>query len=269
MIYYTFYTFLYKDSFTIRNLLINVLSNNISNTYGGILWFLQNLVQLYILFPLLKVVHDHNKKIYNYFFVIIIIFTIGKNSINLLLQIMTIKLGMNNAINYFNSFVESYNPLLNEYFILYFMLGGMIAENKDWIRKNKNKIYFLSAISIFLVSFYGIVYSKELGYFYSSNFNYDTVFMVVITIGIYTLCNDIIKVIINPTIKKGITFIGKNTMGIYLFHLMVIRIANLIVNIQITNLFVLFFYDISILLICSMIVYLISFNKYLKKLINI
>lgn len=102
-------------------------------------------------FPILKVVHDNDKKIYNYFFIIIAIFTVGVNFLNNLLPCVD-NIFKLNITKYFNVMLKHYNIINNGTFIFYFMLGGYIFEYKDTIEKYKRKFILLGILSS-LISF--------------------------------------------------------------------------------------------------------------------
>ena len=63
-----------KGNISAKEIIHNILTVDINNEYSGILWFLQNLITLYLLYPILNIVHDNNKKVYNYFYGVLIAF---------------------------------------------------------------------------------------------------------------------------------------------------------------------------------------------------
>lgn len=143
--------YLNDSNLTLKEVIKNSVMIDISNKYNGPLWFLQNLIMLYLIFPILKVVHDNDKKIYNYFFIIIAIFTVGVKFLNNLLPCVD-NIFKLNITKYFNVMLKHYNIINNGTFIFYFMLGGYIFEYKDTIEKYKRKFILLGILSS-LISF--------------------------------------------------------------------------------------------------------------------
>lgn len=267
VIYSIILPIVFNDNVSIKSIITSVLETKIGHRYNGILWFLQNLIMLYLIFPLIKLVHDKDKKIYNYFFILVAFFTVGINLIMLVSQYVFNILKMYNITNMLIDFISRYNPISNGYFILYFMLGGYVKEYKDKLLNNKNKIYILSIISIIIVSLYGIFYSKRLGYLYSSNFNYNTIFMVFIVIGLYVLFNQINFNKLPKWLINLITFLGNNTMGIYLLHYICSKVF--IKFFEINTLIETLGFSLLILVISSILTYIFSKIPYINKIIKL
>lgn len=211
------------ESLNINNIIKNVLLTNISNTYTGPLWFLQNLIMLYLIFPVLKVVHDENKKIYNYLFLIVSIFTVGLNlleNFTIILQDLT-----NLEIKLLYTFMNKYNPIANGSFIFYFMLGGYIFESKEKLQDTRNRIFLIciGVLSTFFTFSIGIIVSKLSNKTVLGGFNYCTIAMAFIIIAMfamfYTYKNK------NHIYNKFLADLGKNSLGIYLVHKIVAVVA--------------------------------------------
>lgn len=49
---------------TIIGLIHNVLKTNISNSYNGVLWFLQSLLGIYLLYPILNYIYVNKYELY-------------------------------------------------------------------------------------------------------------------------------------------------------------------------------------------------------------
>lgn len=77
-----------QENISLFKIISEVLSIKLPHPYAGYLWFLQSLISLYIIFPLLKIVHDNNKKVYNYFAITIIIFSVGINFVDIICQLI-------------------------------------------------------------------------------------------------------------------------------------------------------------------------------------
>lgn len=205
------------ESIQIKEIVKNIFLTDINNQYTGPLWFLQSLITLYIMFPILKVLHDNNKKVYNYFFIIVTVFTVGLSLINNILLTVDSKLKID-LCYYFNTFFKNYNPIRNGSFIFYFMLGGYLFEKREVFEKRKNRlIMFMIGIISWIAAFaLAILMSKTTGKQVASNFNYSSIFMAAMMIGLYAITYKYVNK--NHFYNKMIMDIGKNTLGIYLIH---------------------------------------------------
>lgn len=99
------------------------------------LWFLGTLVCIYILFPLLKVAYDYNKKVFNYFIAVCAILTFGNVLLNegatIFLTTILHRSTTLQGLNFFNIF----NPFrgIYGYAFVYFCVGGCFYQIKDKI----------------------------------------------------------------------------------------------------------------------------------------
>ena len=103
---------IYKEPLKIIGIIKNIFITDINNKYTGVLWFLQNLIALYLIYPVLKIVHDNNKKVYNYFFIILLIFTMFTNLLSLMSNLINTKIkfeGIKIIITYISKFQILYN----------------------------------------------------------------------------------------------------------------------------------------------------------------
>ena len=223
-IYMVFNMIVYGAKFTIKDIIYNIFNSGLGNRYTSYLWFLQNLIMFYLIFPVLKFLHDNNKQIYNYVFVLVAIFAMGVPLINNILTVVDNIFGLK-LMQSFNFFANKYNPILNGPFIFFFMLGGYLFEKKEIFENKENRIkaVLIGAISAVLAFILGFMVSITQGKVVADNFNCWSIFTAVIVIGWYAL-----------TYKKGnnknvfnelIQEIGKNTLGIYLIHYLFVLIV--------------------------------------------
>lgn len=225
IIYIVIKTILMKEQLSIGLVWKNVLTTDINNKYTGILWFLQNLIMLYLIYPILKYLYDNNKKLYNYLFVIIIISTVGINFVNMLIDII-IKISNFEQLRLLTSYIKKFNILSNNQFLMFFMFGGYLYEKKDRFTENNKKIKYtiIGLISWMLSFIYAYIMSKINNKTYSNSFNYDSIFMIFIMLGIFAITNFYIDK--GRFYNKMITSISKNSLGIYLIHNIIINIIN-------------------------------------------
>lgn len=226
---------IWRESLNLKDIIKNVLTTDINNKYTGALWFLQNLIALYLVYPVIKNLHDTNKVTYNYLFIVLLIGTMLVNLIYLLENLIKELTGFNGIIMLIN-YINKFQILTNTNFLIFFMLGGYLFENKEKFNDKKVRIKWIgiSIASWIIVVLYGYIMSKLQGKVYSNNYCYGTIFMLFILIGFFAITykyNDN-----NKLYNKLITVIGKNSLGIYLIHTLILRIINLFLN-PINNIF--------------------------------
>ena len=189
------------------------------------LWFLAQLVLLYLFFPLLKLLFDKNKKYFAFFLGLVFIFTIFSSvleSFNWLVVKMfgSGAAGLTNAISsLFNDFKYHYYPAFSTqaYALVYFMAGGLILFYAPQIKaKLASKKIFFNILSVIV-----IVAMNLIGYWYYTNINptgegveYANIYTCVITVTLFLIgmMND------DGRSNPKITFVAKNIMGVYLLH---------------------------------------------------
>lgn len=188
------------------------------------LWFLQALVCIYILYPLIKEVYDiEDKKVLNYILVVTFIFTFGNVLLNMLVNTLASILGINYlAINRFN-FFNDFNVFRGfyAYSLVYFIIGAKLLEKlRDDMKINVKQIIIIFTIGISILFLYGVMMSNSSKEIYDNVWNgYDTIMTLLVSISIFILSyvakNKLDKV------SGIIQLIGENTLGIYFIHRMV------------------------------------------------
>ena len=103
------------------------------------------------------------------------------------------------------------------------MLGGLVAENKERFENKKiRKISVVAGFIMWCVSvLYAIVVSKLQNKTYADNFVYESVTTLACLIMFYAITYKYENK--NRIIDKLINVIGRNSLGIYLIHIIIIR----------------------------------------------
>lgn len=216
---------IWKEPLNINEIIKNIFATDINNKHTGVLWFLQNLIALYLIYPILKITYDTNKKVYNYIFVVLLINTILVNMLSLISNIIETQIPFT-YINVLNNYISKFQILTNRNFLIFFMLGGYLYENKEKFaeKKVRYKWIIIGIISWIIALVYAIIISKLQGKIYPDNFNYNTAFMLLIMIGIFSMT---IKYQDNNRwYNKLIKCISINSLGIYFLHIIIIRLIN-------------------------------------------
>ena len=130
------------------------------------LWFLGILVSIYLIFPLLNVVYESNRKIFIYFVAIGSIMIFGNSLLNEMANLCTVSIQDPKMIENLN-FFHIFNPFKDTYSFafIYFCLGGLVYGYKDkiavWAENKGTKIAVYSLIMNLCCLFaIGLMYSN-------------------------------------------------------------------------------------------------------------
>ncbi len=210
-----FYHLLEETPLSFESVLTGVLETSISNRHTGVLWFLQGLFVVYLIFPVLKYLYDTHEKLFNYLLLTVIISTYSVPLISLAYDAFQVGI-----LNSMQVFISQYTLGIGiNIYVVYFMLGGYIRKN--WDRLPKKTLVLAGGICAVAACVIGILISCRAGVTYGANYNYSQIFLMFTVIGIILVCSKI--PFNNKIINKGLAIVGDNTMGIYLIHRMVIE----------------------------------------------
>lgn len=198
-----------------------ILDTKVGSPYTGVLWFLENLLGVYVVFPILWKIYQDDFSLFRYFFLIATVFVPGIGCLELIADAVS-TVSQTTLIYSAIGFIKRFNSIGNGWYIYYFCLGGMIFHYLDVI---KEKRFFLSSAGFlsWLFAFtYGYLMSVKTNTLYKDSFNYGSVFMVIFIIGVFALT---IYFQGNKNIlTRIICDIGKNSFGIYVSHTIFIQI---------------------------------------------
>lgn len=217
------YLLLDGQKISIKTSILNLL--NITTEWGmNLFWFIGALIVIYIFFPALKTLYDKDIKSFFSFVVVMFVLTFGIKLINQFL--------MFTGIVFHHHFTSINYPLINMfipirqygYSFVYFCAGGLAFRYEKKIlcvtKKKRNLIATCAiVISCTLLFLIGVFYSR----FVLSDIwdvvweGYDSIPTFINVLAIYTLTLNIDKG------HEMIEYISKNTLGIYLFHGLIIR----------------------------------------------
>lgn len=221
-------TIIAGEQLNIKTLIFSIL--NLDDFY---FWFLEALLCLYILFPVLKASYDYNKNSFVFFVVACAVlsfgFVLGNQLLSLIGTVIHHPLGNLDyqLFNGFNMFNTHYG-----YSFVYFCVGGLIVSYENKIlsipRMKRNVVSVIGlAVSCTLLFLVGVYYTNNNGELWDAVWNgYDTVFTFANVIFIYVLSLSFSK---NNAFIKSISC---NTLGIYLIHPLIIRSTGKWVNAQ-------------------------------------
>lgn len=183
------------------------------------LWFMDALLSIYIIFPVLKFIYDsdNGNKIYQYMIGTLIIFSVVPYTFQIVTNIIEYK--YSKTINLFYLFNNT-NPFgTYAYSLLYFSIGGILGKllNDKKLQLNIFVCIVIFVISWFLLAFWGAMYTKINGNYYDAVFGgYPTLMTLFMSICFFVLVSKIATS--NSFMHKSVSIISANTLGIYYIH---------------------------------------------------
>lgn len=263
------YLLIAGENLTLHAIVVPILNMDVQ--WGmNLFWYIGALICIYILFPLLKLAFDKDKKLFYFFIIVCTLLTFGYNLIN---EIVLLLSPFTNAfekgielpvVTMFNPFRGSYG-----YVFVYFCIGGIIGENKEKVlslsKKKRNIIsifgILVSCVCLFVI---GILHSRYIkNEVWDIVWNgYDSIFTLFNVIFIYALCLNFNKE------NRFISCISKNTMGIYIIHGLLLRLIDgIFENGMLCNLPFNLIFSLAILSICLLISMCMKKTPVLKNLV--
>lgn len=203
-----------------------LLFGNLDGIMLGHFWFLNALIMLYLIYPLLKVCFDNEtgRQCLRAIWIMAAIFTVGTNACDTLLQVMsyffgTAQLSLASSLSQINPF-GAYG-----YTLLYFIGGGVLHDTAriKWTMGNRKldhpkflllSFFIVGWIILFAIQRFqnissGVVFNVEAGYW--------NIATVVMTFSAFLLFKDMRFRHSSP--RSLFKLIGDNTLGIYLLHM--------------------------------------------------
>ena len=212
-----------KEAFSLNAYFLYILNTKVGSPYTGVLWFLQNLLGVYLIFPAIKRVYDTDWRIYSYIFAVVAFFSVGKTVITLVLGLLQRFAHMPN-VEEIVFFIGRFNSIANGDYVYYFMLGGIVAKYSQEIKQKRVVLSMIGLLS-WIVS---IVFAYKMSIIdqvvYNPAFNYNSVFMTFILIGLFSFTLPYMNQ--GKPHQKLLSSLGSNTMGMYLTHYIFIYIVN-------------------------------------------
>lgn len=245
--------------------------------YVNHLWFLAQIVLLYLIFPFLKSLFDKDKRYFVLFTSIVFVFTIGTSILNSCNLVADMLWGQGNVLskilNKGYSVISKYDPSVKRYSysMVYFMFGGLLHYWSPKIKeKCINKKMFINILSVALICL--LIYVSYL--YVNKNNIHDPVWNGYSLIFTFLICCLMFVLgIINENEKQSnaLNFLSSHTMGIYIIHfsvkVYVFELTKLIID---YNVFPVRWINIFLTLLISFILsFIISKIKFLCKTLKL
>lgn len=207
------------DQLTLRVVLDIVFKTRVGAKYTGVLWYLQNLIAVYLVFPVLWKVFRDNPRLFEYLFLVVLVFTLGLRTLELFRDCVGVCMNAD-LLSGLIEYLRRFSPLADGWYLFYFMLGGMLVAHLDWVRRRRMLLGAAGIVSWSWAFTLGYALSQRMGAVYDPTFNYNSVFMLCTLTGMFALA---------LPYKNGgglpgrfIAGVGQNTFGIYLSHFLFI-----------------------------------------------
>ena len=233
----------------------------------NVFWFMGALFCVYIWFPALKALYDANIKAFIYFTAVSAFFVFGLNFISHILEYLYVASDKDPvSINFplLSMFITS------NFMTVYFCFGGLVYMYKE-------KIALFPAKKRYIICCIGIVLSALMLYSYAffksvtlngHSWNivtggYSSVSMMCSSVFWYGLCMDYKKS------NKIVALVSKNTLGIYILHLLVLNLSNKLLLSQkyMDNLLLIALYVVFVIAVCLGIIWILKKIPLIKKII--
>ena len=207
---------------TVKDILVTLFETKAGSDYTSHFWFIEALIAIYLVYPLLWSSYKNNYKIFGYIFVVLAAFTVGIDCLQLIRDFATC-LGWDCLVlNNFIWFTNSIRLISDSWHLFYFMLGGIMLHNIKYIKNKKVMFSLVGLVGILLSSFFATSISSISNSIYDVTFNYGSIFMVMFVVGLFAVTEGYKNN--GNIICKMISTISKDTFGIYLLNRLIISI---------------------------------------------
>ena len=245
------------------------LLNNLPGIVDGHFWFMYAYLSIFIIYPIFNLLFKNIKENKNYIiFILIILFIVTAltYTINLIFEYFHI-----DNVQILN--IRNNNPFGKySHMLLYFLIGGILYKYNLYDRfKNKKIIIRICSILFILLGIIGLVIIKK---FYNNTFEWQNIYLkdgynwtstILLSLGVFVLFQGV-----NFKFKifsKVLNEVGKNTIGIFYLHILVLEILRILKpnnNGSLINLIK----SIIVIAICYAIIVIIKKIPFLKKIVQ-
>lgn len=191
----------------------------LGSEYTGVLWYLQALFAVYIVFPFLKLAFDsQDSRIFDY----------GFAAVAALFVLLSITKTGQTALSAFDpdaiyltsirGWVSHLNPTSYIQMFCFFMLGGILCRYEAFFRRTRLQWSLIGVLAFFLSVAVCIWLSLETGEVYDTGFNFRSAFEPFVIIALFCATMGMKENPLTPLIQS----IGSTTLGIYFIHFIVI-----------------------------------------------
>ena len=164
---------------------------------------------------MIRAIYKADFLLFQYFFAVTLFFSTIINAFFIIRELLFFQ-NCPSLSNEALGFLCRFSPIGNEWYILYFCLGGIISHYKNEIHKHRillSIIGFLSWPSAFCVGYY---ISKSRNELFDPSFNYNTIFIIFFVVGLFAITDNYRTK--NTILHTFISHLGQQTFGMYCVH---------------------------------------------------
>lgn len=224
---YTVSYLLVTDSghLTYKTVVNAVLTTGVGSRYTGLFWFLQGLIALYIIYPVIRLVYQTSYKYYCLLFTFLlcsrVLFFLSTEIGAISKRYMVNDNWIVNIPAWINQFQLVPIEAAKADYLLFFMMGGIVMHEIHRIKEHR-LAWTMSGLGAWILAIcYGFFRTNFDRQVYNPSFNYASIFMPFMMIGWIAATfwfQDKGRVY-----NHFITSVGKNTLGIYAVHQILLK----------------------------------------------
>ena len=193
----------------------NIFDIQVGAQVTGVLWFLQNLLGLYLVFPIIHKIYREDFRLFEYFFLIVFFFSTILNAFSIAIDLISLHQEVT-LLREMLGFFSRFSSIGNQWYINYFCLGGMIYHYMPSLQKHRSVFSVMGLVSCLAPFWIGYKISIGRNNLYNPAFNYNSIFMVFFIIGLFALTENFQKD--KSPVHALIARFGQKTFGIYCVH---------------------------------------------------
>jgi surface polysaccharide O-acyltransferase-like enzyme len=192
--------------------------------YSSYLWFLRAIVIIYVLFPIIKIAFDFPLSKWPIYCLAALFFflSFGLMAVNNIADIVYFFTSTSSVNNHTDIFIKVHSFGLNLYPVFYFILGGLLTNNRYWGAK---AVKISTCVIIFILAWlmlfgYGIIKSILDGERFDNVYEcYFSLMTLTMTVSVFLIAKRL--QFNNPMMNRVLYTIGGYTLGIYVLHFIV------------------------------------------------
>ena len=186
-----------------------------TGNYAGVLWFMEGLISVYLIYPLLWKSYQEDFQSFRFFFVALSILVLGVSCLEMIRNAIHFDMDTE-VLDQFIGLCRRFRTEIGGWFLFYFCLGGMISHDLDGFLKKRN-VMILTGLAAWAVSYAFAYYmSARQGSMYDPSFNYESVFTAAFIVSMFALA--LPYQASGRPLSKLLLGIGRNTFGVFVIH---------------------------------------------------
>mgnify|MGYP003312750588 CR=1 FL=1 len=225
----------------------------------GHLWFIIMIIGIYLVMPIIRIfIKGATKKDIEYFLLIAFII---QSVIPFLMEFKT--------FSWINNYYTHLNPTVITGYIGYFVLGYYLNKY-ELSKKKKTSLMVLGIISIIITILLNLFKSQKINEPLTTFFNNFYPNIVFYSIGMFLIIKEICsKIRFGDKLKDFIAVVGKNIFGVYLIHILIRDLLDLVnINALMYNTYISIpLVSLLIFMISLIVTYIISKIPYLRRIV--